>query len=564
MPSPNINTTDTLNVGRQKINAHFNDAAQHSGSGTGTGGSTPGVVYASSHNPTGDGVADDTAELQAALDAAGEGTCVIMPPSVAYRITASLVPPAGCHVLMHPKTVIRQETAHAPAFDILDKPGVTIEGGELRWDGPRVFNFNPSGPRGVNARELWCGIYTNSDNTTIRNVRIYGFYSGITIYGWGGVAIETNGVKNVRVHGVTIDTCASGILAGGFDGLFIDELHGKFVQMPTGTTVPPWSHMLYCTQSGGATSRNLQIGHSSSWDSTDSYPYQIKSVYGGTIGSLYARNCIGVLGQLIDVRNLAIGSVVSEADVGAQPGAIYMEGEGCRNVKIGEAIIDLVGAQRGARIDGVDVEVGMLDIRGNFAGASSTALVRMHGTRNKIHSFRGRNKGAGSMHGAQVFGTNNEIGVDYLSGVSQAVLLEGTAVGARVRYDPSKITASDTSSAIRVIGGSTTPRAYPESHRRDYAPSGGVVTIVATAQTVARITATTTSGFTINTPTHATEGYQLTVQVLNNSGGALGAITWNAAFAFDGSAPTSPGAGAHKSITFQYDGTNWREMHRSG
>jgi hypothetical protein len=40
MPSPNINASDTIEVGRQKINAHFNDAAEHSRGG-GRSGITP-------------------------------------------------------------------------------------------------------------------------------------------------------------------------------------------------------------------------------------------------------------------------------------------------------------------------------------------------------------------------------------------------------------------------------------------------------------------------------------------------------------------------------------------
>ena len=61
----------------------------------------------------------------------------------------------------------------------------------------------------------------------------------------------------------------------------------------------------------------------------------------------------------------------------------------------------------------------------------------------------------------------------------------------------------------------------------------------------------------------AAKGRVLRVVLINGSGGAI-APSWNAAFVFDGSAPASPASGAHKSVTFEYDGTNWREIHRSG
>lgn len=69
------------------------------------------------------------------------------------------------------------------------------------------------------------------------------------------------------------------------------------------------------------------------------------------------------------------------------------------------------------------------------------------------------------------------------------------------------------------------------------------------------ITATNGTAFTINAPTNAATGKRITVTIRNTSGGALGAITWNAVFLKP--VFTSPATANSRSIEFQYNGTSW-------
>lgn len=75
------------------------------------------------------------------------------------------------------------------------------------------------------------------------------------------------------------------------------------------------------------------------------------------------------------------------------------------------------------------------------------------------------------------------------------------------------------------------------------------------------VTATNGVAFTINAPTNPANGRQLLLKIRNTSGGALGAITWNAVFKM--AAWTSPATGNSRSITFEHDGTNWVEISRT-
>jgi hypothetical protein len=75
------------------------------------------------------------------------------------------------------------------------------------------------------------------------------------------------------------------------------------------------------------------------------------------------------------------------------------------------------------------------------------------------------------------------------------------------------------------------------------------------------ITATDGVAFTISAPYNLSAGKQVTYTIRNTSGGALGAITWNAIFKM--AAFTNPATATSRSITFVYDGTNLVEVSRT-
>lgn len=63
---------------------------------------------------------------------------------------------------------------------------------------------------------------------------------------------------------------------------------------------------------------------------------------------------------------------------------------------------------------------------------------------------------------------------------------------------------------------------------------------------------------TYNAPTGGTVGQEITIRVKNASGGAMGVITWNAAFKMSGW--TNPANGKSRAVTFVYDGASWVEI----
>lgn len=88
------------------------------------------------------------------------------------------------------------------------------------------------------------------------------------------------------------------------------------------------------------------------------------------------------------------------------------------------------------------------------------------------------------------------------------------------------------------------------------------MTIDSSLGNLAEITANNGTAFTINAPTNPKTGQKLTVVIFNTSGGALGAVTWNAIFKL--SAWTQPANGNNRAITFYYGGTAWRQINQTG
>ncbi|MCI0349115.1 MAG: hypothetical protein L0Z53_06780 [Acidobacteriales bacterium] len=76
------------------------------------------------------------------------------------------------------------------------------------------------------------------------------------------------------------------------------------------------------------------------------------------------------------------------------------------------------------------------------------------------------------------------------------------------------------------------------------------------------IIATNGTAFTINAPNNRRTGRKITFDIKNSSGGALGAITWNAVFKLAG-AFVNPANTFRRTITFYDDGTNYIEINRA-
>lgn len=88
---------------------------------------------------------------------------------------------------------------------------------------------------------------------------------------------------------------------------------------------------------------------------------------------------------------------------------------------------------------------------------------------------------------------------------------------------------------------------------------GTTVTIDSAVARVFQVTATDGVAFTIAKPLNLVPGREVWLDLRNGSGGALGAITWDAVFLRDGSF-AAPAAGKGRIIGFYFDGVKMRQL----
>jgi len=129
---------------------------------------------------------------------------------------------------------------------------------------------------------------------------------------------------------------------------------------------------------------------------------------------------------------------------------------------------------------------------------------------------------------------------------------------------------------LRILG--TFKSGSPDSTHQRFTPNGTVfadertVSLVQTPTygvsvtfdmddgNIVVINATNNVAFAVNAPLNPLTGQQMILVIKNTSGGALGAITFNAVFKMP--AFTAPATGFQRSMHFYFDGTNWREVIR--
>lgn len=164
--------------------------------------------------------------------------------------------------------------------------------------------------------------------------------------------------------------------------------------------------------------------------------------------------------------------------------------------------------------------------------------------------------------------------------LANAKFIEGTTTGASVRRilglssdDNVYIGDIDTGAPLHAKSGSfegltvtgstttTTLTGVVASYKRATVTYSASMTPDAATAATQVITVTDANAMTINAPSNATTGRRLTFLVRNTSGGAMGAITWNAIFKL--ASFTNPATANSRSITFEYDGTNWVETGRT-
>lgn len=153
-------------------------------------------VTVESHGAIGDGIADDTAAIQSALNASVR---VNFTPGATYNVYATLNLSTGHDIQINGAT-LRQMTDQTPIFDATGRADVTIEGGRFQGKSETVYMNSPSSqsiaikaPSAVRLR--------------VRKNQFSNFYYSALMVGMAGDSIEfsDNIVVGPGVHVLGVD-----------------------------------------------------------------------------------------------------------------------------------------------------------------------------------------------------------------------------------------------------------------------------------------------------------------------------------------------------------------------
>jgi hypothetical protein len=560
---------------------------------------TEGWINVKSHGAVGDGVTDDTAAIQAAVDAAytaGGGT--VFAPRGTYKITGTLTMKENVR-LMGAGTDQRVLTGgtvflHRPSGPSTDFMLLVYSGGEVinQYADHALSDFVVYGDKGLggNSRD---GIYIKTSRPNIRNVLVQGF-SGKA---WrlrtlmAGRFVQIAGID--ADYGIYFDADGTVSTSTVFSGAYLSST--RVAAMVQNTT--------------GAFFRDQSVFQSTTEDA-------IQAEATTDVSGCYFENVTR------DFIRAGVTATVNEISV---QGGVYVGGagndptaDGFNLDKVTTSYINIgeIKVLKSALIRTTTNTVGLLYRLGDHYTYTPAARQNSHdyakgdtivvGTDNFICITAGQSAGAdpgtysrtaldvtdGTAHfksfseTALVFANDRQIVLDdYRNpGRISAAVFDGPYAGAAAAVfkllDGQRISFNSptntmllyrNSGALKLEGGSlwvsganvTANTYYGVLAPTRFTPSyNTTISVNASSGNEAVITATNNVGFTISNPTAVQgAGQFLTVRIVNTSGAPLGVATWDTKYKL--ATWTQPATGNSRAITFQYDGTNWIEVSRT-
>lgn len=149
----------------------------------------------------GDGVADDTAAIQAAINAATSGNVVFLPPPPAFYKISATIRVTKSITLLGSDSLIKSPGAACPTFILITANDVTVR--SLRLVGPQRICGH--------AIDMGSGSPTLT-NVTVQDNRIDNFYAGILVQGVDGFRVAGNELTNLTDFGIDTFPAKNGVI----------------------------------------------------------------------------------------------------------------------------------------------------------------------------------------------------------------------------------------------------------------------------------------------------------------------------------------------------------------
>lgn len=407
--------------------------------------------------------------------------------------------------------------------------------------------LNQSGQTGGAAAYLPVGIHkTTATLNLIQYARFYGegFLSQIN-YAGSGVAVLATAATITNWRRAMVQRLYVNNTGTGTDGIQVNNI-GEFELAQC--VFQGFSNAgIHLTGTAGQACINIWVHHNECISNTGQ-GLLIDGVNNLNQITLHSNRFQGNTGYGVKVAVAGKGiSIVGNDIEGNTAGQFYLSGGNVAGVDISGNYFENTVNQPSILLSDTQAAFGV-SIRGNYFQTDIA-------TTNVI--FIG-NSGAGAS-GVEISG-NSFLGT--ITNAINANIVQNSRLGPNYVQTGTHVLLGTTSGVEVVDATGVTLNAGLASKR--FFPTYGTTVAIDCAKGWQQVIQVTDGvAFTVAAPTNLVDGTLLTITIISATGGALGVVTWNAAYHLAG-AWTQPGVGAQRSITFQGQTTSVaKELYRT-
>ena len=436
---------------------------------TGAIGTSFGALFPESFGAIGDGTADDTAAINAALASAPTSGVGVYLGGV-YKISDGLSI-AGNHTLVWGRgfgVQIIQTVWPKPAFDVQDYSDVTIRDISGHSLPDRIWDGFMTQERGNWGKNMSSFVVSHGDRTSVIRCGAKNFEIGVNLINWDYSA-QARGDRMVGciVNDFRVEDCLVGVFSTGFKGLAVSSVTGSYmaaVDKPNNG-----GHLCYIGDSTETVwNEDLTLSNCHATYGRNNSAYQVKKVKGFVISGITSDNCDAIL-RGTDLSDGTIAGLVSTNDVSASDMASLAFDGVQRRVKVTSPIIELLGTATSPAInttDGEDCAItdATVSVTRQVTGTTEQWEIDIRGQWDVIRPTI-TNTGIKAWNGVRLsIGSGASVMDPRVSGARVSVAA-GNATNARFEVDASRIAPHSTDGQHKLQNLSATSRFVTDRNR---------------------------------------------------------------------------------------------------
>lgn len=464
--------------------------------------------------------------------------------------------------------------------------GMEFDNFNLTFTGTRVYSGLPGGSWHGSALFLEAsGIFVTAPGTKVTRisgkgrsclVQVANYVNGPANDGVTDTQTLSGYVTDLTMRGIrTTDlSCDFGILASGFDGCDITDVAGGYSPTEAGVSPPP--HLIYITNA--AANKRLTGGNwrAKGGIAVAGHAYSLKGINGGTIQDAVSDGCAGLM-VFSTSQGLTVGGLVARNDVSHDAATLQFNAGSQNFVTVTDAALHSVDDSHIRFVAMADDDSRILSLnidtaRGTFPSTEFEVTTGGSGTgnRNSIDSLRYNNTGSSARRLINIQGVGSRVHIREARGYQELVVFTVGCTGSKLTVEPDSLVLGTGASAQAALVSEATAMLQPATYRQVLPINGAQTLRIDPTRATTHVVQANISGnaYVVGVPYNATTGRELTIEIHNNSAGAL-TLTWDAVFVFvAATAPANPASGKRIRVTFLNTGTYgagavWTEVSRA-